>query len=349
MARVGRTGWLKTTALVVGVASLTINFGLIDLVDGFTGYVDQERNQVLDVGWGAVFGLVLPLSLLAQLRRPERRIAGIQTMAVVAFALALAGAAGEQWRYLALAGGLACACGLLLALHPARRSFLDRGQAIGADDARSHRGRRRPDAAVRASDGLSATASSSARGCCVERSASLDSHDSTRAGHSPARHARRCSHVGLANPRDQRGDCNWGMGDLLPGRSGCGGGQPGARLGMGRPGLGRRNPWRSWQTGNDWPGSQRRGPSSRRLRAVRRSSLSLGILAIFLWALSWSWLIGAGTTVARVGEVGAIVTGLAAVCAGVATRRRAQPAGLRLGIVALSLVVGLISSALVLR
>jgi hypothetical protein len=73
-------------SLLVALASLTINFGLIDLVDGYTGYIDQARNQVLDAGWGLVFGVVLPLDLLAQLRRPERRIAGIQQTAVVALA-----------------------------------------------------------------------------------------------------------------------------------------------------------------------------------------------------------------------------------------------------------------------
>src|SRR5881392_4402367 len=95
-----RTVWLKAIAAVGAVTSLTINFGLIDLIDGFTGYVDQARNQILDVGWGLVFGVVLPLGLLAQLRRPERRIAGIQQTAVVALTLAIAGAAGEEWLYL---------------------------------------------------------------------------------------------------------------------------------------------------------------------------------------------------------------------------------------------------------
>ena len=84
VARIVAPTWLKAVALVVALASLTINFGLIDLIDGFTGYVDQARNQILDVGWGAVFGVILPLGLLAQLRRPERRIAGIQQTAVVA-------------------------------------------------------------------------------------------------------------------------------------------------------------------------------------------------------------------------------------------------------------------------
>lgn len=128
MAPLTRTIWLKAVALVVAVASLTINFGLIDLIDGYTGYIDQARNQVLDAGWGLVFGVVLPLGLLAQLRRPERRIAGIQQTAVVGLALAVAGAAGEQWRYTALAAGILGACAVLLALHPVRRTFLARGR-----------------------------------------------------------------------------------------------------------------------------------------------------------------------------------------------------------------------------
>jgi hypothetical protein len=63
-----RTTWLKASALLVACTSLTVNFGLIDFVDGFAGYVDQARNQVLDVGWGAVFGVILPLGLLTQPR-----------------------------------------------------------------------------------------------------------------------------------------------------------------------------------------------------------------------------------------------------------------------------------------
>src|SRR5947207_2305138 len=85
-----RMSGLKAAALVFALASLTLNFGLIDLIDGFTGYVDQSRNQVLDVGWGAVFGIILPLGMLSQLRRPDRRIAGVQQTATVGFALALA-------------------------------------------------------------------------------------------------------------------------------------------------------------------------------------------------------------------------------------------------------------------
>jgi F0F1-type ATP synthase assembly protein I len=66
--------------------------------------------------------------LLTQLRRARRRIAGIQQTAVVAFALALAGAAGQKWGYVALASGIAVAAAVLLALHPARQTFLARGR-----------------------------------------------------------------------------------------------------------------------------------------------------------------------------------------------------------------------------
>jgi peptidoglycan/LPS O-acetylase OafA/YrhL len=123
-----RAGWLKLVALLVALASLTINFGLVDLIDGYTGYIDQARNQVLDAGWGLVFGVIVPLGLLAQLRRPERRIAGIQQTAVVAVALAIAGVAGEEWWYLALAAGVTVVCAALFTLHPARRTFLARGR-----------------------------------------------------------------------------------------------------------------------------------------------------------------------------------------------------------------------------
>jgi hypothetical protein len=121
---------LKTVAALASVISLTLNFGLIDFVDGFTGFVDQARNQVLDVGWGAVFGVIVPAGLLAQLRRPDRRIAGIQQTALVAVALAVAGTAGKAWGYLALAGAVGGVVALLLAMHPSRRGFLARGARV---------------------------------------------------------------------------------------------------------------------------------------------------------------------------------------------------------------------------
>ena len=78
-----------------------------------------------------------------------------------------------------------------------------------------------------------------------------------------------------------------------------------------------------------------------------RSSLTLGIAALVLWAVSWSWLVGVGVTVVRVGEVGAFIAGLAAVAVGVRTQPRSV--GFWLGIVALVLVIGLNLLGLILR
>ena len=65
-----RTRWMKALALLLALASLTINFGLIDLIDGYTGFVDQARNQVLDAGWGLVFGVILPVRLAGSTPAP---------------------------------------------------------------------------------------------------------------------------------------------------------------------------------------------------------------------------------------------------------------------------------------
>jgi MFS family permease len=113
---------LASTALFLTLTLWTLNFGLIDLIDGFTGFVDQSRNQVLDAGWGALFGIMLPLGLLAQIRRPERSIAGLQQTGVILVAIALAAVAATEWWYLALVAVLATAFGVLLVLHPARHA-----------------------------------------------------------------------------------------------------------------------------------------------------------------------------------------------------------------------------------
>jgi hypothetical protein len=114
---------LAPAAILLTVALWTLNFGLIDLIDGFTGYVDQSRNQVLDAGWGAIFGILLPLGLLAQLRRPLHRIAGLQQGGVVVVALAVAAFAAGEWRYVGLIAVIVFVLAILLALHPAREEF----------------------------------------------------------------------------------------------------------------------------------------------------------------------------------------------------------------------------------
>jgi hypothetical protein len=121
---------IGAVALFLTVVFWTLNFGLIDLIDGFTGFVDQSRNQVLDAGWGVTFAILLPFGLLAQVRRPLYRIAGLQQAAAVTVALAIAALTAEEWPYLGLVAAIALALAILLALHPARQEFLSgRGQA----------------------------------------------------------------------------------------------------------------------------------------------------------------------------------------------------------------------------
>ena len=82
---------------------------------------------------------------------------------------------------------------------------------------------------------------------------------------------------------------------------------------------------------------------------LRQLSLSLGILALVLWAISWSWLVGVGVTVVRLGEVGALVAGVAAVAVGMTAPRRPQNVGLWIGGAALLLVIGLNLLGLLIR
>jgi hypothetical protein len=65
----------------------------------------------------------------------------------------------------------------------------------------------------------------------------------------------------------------------------------------------------------------------------------LGVSALVLCAVSWSWIIGVGTTPVRIGEIGALLVGLAAVLTGAVVGWRTV--GVGLGAAALVLVIGL--------
>jgi len=121
---------LASGALILSLGFWIVGYGLIDLIDGFTGFVDQSRNQVLDAGWGAMFGIVLPLGLLAQVRRATRGIAALQQIGVVLVALTAATLAAADWRYLTLIALLGSVLAIMLVLHPERRTFLRRGRLL---------------------------------------------------------------------------------------------------------------------------------------------------------------------------------------------------------------------------
>jgi hypothetical protein len=67
---------------------------------------------VLDAGWGALFGVLIPVGLLASL--PSG--AGMQQLAVVAVSIAVAAVAGQAWRWFVFVAILTA----IVALRPPR-------------------------------------------------------------------------------------------------------------------------------------------------------------------------------------------------------------------------------------
>jgi hypothetical protein len=116
MSRSAATGML---AAALALVSLTVGFGAVDLLSPL---VLHEGTQVSDVGYGTLAGLVIPIGLLTQLRRPERHLAGLQQVALAALAYLAAGTLTGQ-QPLLLAGGLVAATAVG-ALHPDRRALL---------------------------------------------------------------------------------------------------------------------------------------------------------------------------------------------------------------------------------
>jgi hypothetical protein len=104
----------RALAALAAAASLLVNFGLADLVDGFTGALTDDTRWVLDVGWGALFAVLIPVGLIASLRT----VAGLQQIALVAVAIATAAVAGGAFRWFVYVAILAA----IVALSPQRSS-----------------------------------------------------------------------------------------------------------------------------------------------------------------------------------------------------------------------------------
>ncbi len=117
------SAWAALLVLVFGVAF----FGLTSLVTGWFMSLEGIAGPVTDLGYGALFGLLLTVGVLVQLRAPEHRIAGVQQAALVIPALLLGSALAVDAQNLIPALILVPALGVLLALHPSRREFLSSG------------------------------------------------------------------------------------------------------------------------------------------------------------------------------------------------------------------------------
>jgi D-alanyl-D-alanine carboxypeptidase len=121
--RIAFRAWAAILAGVFGVAL----FGLTSLALAWFQEVEGVAGPVTDLGYGVLIGIILTTGLLVQLRRPERKIAGVQQAFLVIPALVIGSAVASDSQDLVPALILLPAIGILLALHPARGEFLRRG------------------------------------------------------------------------------------------------------------------------------------------------------------------------------------------------------------------------------
>jgi hypothetical protein len=120
-----RTRSAQGLAVLFTLVCWTALFGLSDLADGLSGFVDDGRNTALDVGWGILFGVVVPVGLLAQLRS-RSRVAGVHVLLIAGVSLAACGPAGEAWGYLVLGSTTIALAALFVALGGERSAVLRR-------------------------------------------------------------------------------------------------------------------------------------------------------------------------------------------------------------------------------
>jgi hypothetical protein len=116
---VSRLAALRLVALAAALGLWLPALGLVDLT---TSWFLNEPTLVHDLGYGAITGILVPAGLLAQLRHPERAIAGLQQVGCCAIAYAVAGAIADPG-YLVLAGAVAIVLVALLVLHPIGGTF----------------------------------------------------------------------------------------------------------------------------------------------------------------------------------------------------------------------------------
>ena len=120
-----RTVAFRTFVVLFALAALVPGFGLAALTTPLNPI--WEEGYVGEVGYGALAGILIPAGLLAQLRSPVRRIAGLQQVAAAIPAYVLAGALGDDDDFFPFAAIVVAATAIAVGLHPARSRFLARG------------------------------------------------------------------------------------------------------------------------------------------------------------------------------------------------------------------------------
>ena len=120
--------WAAVLALAFGIGF----FGLTVLVIGWFEKPFGVSTPVSELSHGALAGIIITVGLLAQLRSPERRIAGVQqaVLGILAFLItALISGRQEPLQESLL---FLAAVAILIVLHPARGEFFKRGTGPAA-------------------------------------------------------------------------------------------------------------------------------------------------------------------------------------------------------------------------
>jgi hypothetical protein len=107
----------RVLAAVGLVASLVAGFGVIDLVSALAPGPERVALQMLEAGWGIVFGVLIPLALVVQVGRGAGPVAAVQQLVVVTASLALATLLTANWT---VQSALPVCLVLLLALSAAK-------------------------------------------------------------------------------------------------------------------------------------------------------------------------------------------------------------------------------------
>jgi hypothetical protein len=91
--RIAVNVWAAILVAVFGIAF----FGLTSLVIAWFEDVEGVAGPVTDLGYGILFGVILTTGMLVQLRRSERKIAGVQQAFLVIPALVIGSAIASDW------------------------------------------------------------------------------------------------------------------------------------------------------------------------------------------------------------------------------------------------------------